>query len=248
MDNQITVTSSISVQKIGEYGGDWLVCDAARVSSKHVAGRGPRELTQADLGLIRALVRQRHTAPFQHGGLTFYVEAPLFVMREWRTHRIGMVQTTDDFAYSEASARYRPLLPKFWVPEAGRPMMLKPNHKPMIPEYLPASQDQENFIRTLLQFGYQDAWNRYQTLLDMGTAPEVARAGLPSAVYSAMYVSCNPRSLMHFLSLRTHEPEAMFVSYPQWEIEVAARELEKLFAENWPATYAAWAQAGRFSG
>ena len=248
MDNQVTVTSEITVQKIGEYGGDWLVCDSARVSSKHSPGRGPRPLTQADKGLISALIRQRHTAPFQHGGLTFYVEAPIFVMREWRTHRIGMVQTTDDFAYSEASARYRPLLPKFWVPEAGRPMMLRENHKPMVPVYQEATADQQKFIQTTLQFGYQDAWSRYQVLLEAGTAPEVARAVLPAAVYSAMYVSCNPRSLMHFLSLRTHEPEAAFVSYPQWEIEVAARELEKLFSQNWPETYSAWTEAGRFSG
>lgn len=42
-------------------------------------------------------------------------------------------------------------------------------------------------------------------------------------------MTCNPRSMMAFLSLRTHEASAKFVSYPLWEIELAARSCETEF-------------------
>ena len=50
---------------------------------------------------------------------------------------------------------------------------------------------------------------------------------------------------MSFLSLRTHDPEATFVSYPQSEIEEAARVTEKLFSDHWPITYKAFCDNGR---
>jgi thymidylate synthase (FAD) len=64
-------------------------------------------------------------------------------------------------------------------------------------------------------------------------------------VYSSCWVGCNPRSLMHFLSLRTHEPEAAHVSYPQAEIEQAARVAEDFLRVGWPITYEAYCRHGR---
>lgn len=246
----VQLRSDIAVEHIGGYGGDWLVLDAARVSTKHSEGSGPRAITAAaDIGLIKALLRQRHKAPFQHGAVTFYVEAPIFVFREWRTHRIAMVQTTDDFAYSEASARYRPLKPEFYVPAfaQGRPVMEKPGTSKMRPEYEEASIEQAAYISSNLATSYGHSWYFYNKLLDYGVAPEVARAAMPVGVYSAMYVSANPLSLIHFLSLRTHDERSSFISYPQWEIEAAARMAEVVFEAGWPVTYAAWNEAGRIS-
>jgi thymidylate synthase (FAD) len=245
---EIQTTSEIQVEEIGGYGGDWLVIDAARVSSRGTQGTGPREITsKADIGLLNALVRQRHTSPFQHGGLTFYVAAPIFVFREWRTHRIAMVQSVDDFAYNETSARYKQLEPLFYLPPADRPMMKREDHKAMRPVYDVADPAKLDDIRSTLIRSYEYAWKSYQYLLGepSSVAPEIARCVLPVGIYSSMYVSCNPLSLMKFLSLRTHEPEAAFVSYPQWEIESAARFAEKMLETGWPHSYNAWKLAGR---
>lgn len=241
----IRTSSDIGVEEIGGYGGDWLIVDAARVSSRGAKGTGPRIITEPEFKLIQALARQRHTSPFQHGGLTFFVQAPIFVFREWRTHRVAMVQTVDDFAYNETSARYKQLEPLFYLPPVQRPLIKREDHKAMRPVFDVASPEQMAEIHDNLISGYQFAWNTYADLLEIGTAPEIARCVLPVGIYSSMYVSCNPLSLMKFLTLRTHEPEAAFVSYPQWEIEDAARAAETMLQSGWPAAYEAWKMAGR---
>jgi thymidylate synthase (FAD) len=55
----------------------------------------------------------------------------------------------------------------------------------------------------------------------------------------------NPRSIMSFLALRTHDETANHVSFPQWEIEVVARKIEGFFAHYYPLTYAAFIEFGR---
>jgi thymidylate synthase (FAD) len=50
---------------------------------------------------------------------------------------------------------------------------------------------------------------------------------------------------MSFLSLRTHDESAKYVSYPQAEIEEAARACEAIFAAGWPLTHAAFNEFGR---
>ena len=82
-------------------------------------------------------------------------------------------------------------------------------------------------------------------MLDAGVAKEVARDVSPLATYSSAYVTCNPRSMMHFLSLRTKRPEAAFMSYPQWEINWVADQMEEIFKELWPMTHKAFHQNGR---
>jgi thymidylate synthase (FAD) len=60
-----------------------------------------------------------------------------------------------------------------------------------------------------------------------------------------MYATCNARSLMHFLSLRTKREEATFPSFPQREIEMVAEKMETIFSELMPLTYEAWQSNGR---
>ena len=50
---------------------------------------------------------------------------------------------------------------------------------------------------------------------------------------------------MAFLSLRTHNIQAKNVSYPLYEIEVAAKQCERLFELGWPLTYRAFCENGR---
>lgn len=243
----ITIRSDITAELIGSFGGDWLVADAARVSASAVQGRGEREATERDRKLISELVKLRHGGPFQHGSLTFYVEAPIFVMREWRTHKILMAQTTDDMGYSEASARYRPLKPEFWVPDARRPLVKPDDFKPMRPKANVPLEDEYLQVVADMTDAYHYVWRAYEAMLSFGVVPEVARAVLPVGTYSSMYVTCNPRSLMHFCSLRVNSPDSATPTFPQAEIEVAAKALEQVFAVGWPITHAAWVDNGRQS-
>jgi thymidylate synthase (FAD) len=96
-----------------------------------------------------------------------------------------------------------------------------------------------------LRQSYIHAYTAYEQNLAFGIDPGLARDCLPVGIYSSCWVTVNPRSLMAFLSLRTHEPTAVHPSYPLWEIELAARSVEKIFAEGWPITYECFCKNGR---
>lgn len=236
----IELCSEIEVRVINKMGGDHMIVGAMLASTDPDAGLKitQEEGTEGLAGRIRFLMRHRHGTPFEHSAMTFFVDAPIMVWREWHRHRIGM-------SYNEESGRYKQLRPKFWVPRATRKMVPAEDHKPSAPHYVPATEELWRIVKGEMADAYSAAWNSYTYLLSKGVAKEVSRAVLPVAVYSRCWVTCNPRSLMHYLSLRTHEPTAKFVSYPQAEIEEAARACEKVLAEGWPLTYAAFCENGR---
>jgi len=64
---------------------DLSVANAARVSF----ARRKEVLDDADRGLIRFLMRDRHGTPFEHNSFRFHIRCPIFVAREWMRHRIG---------------------------------------------------------------------------------------------------------------------------------------------------------------
>lgn len=165
--------------------------------------------------------------PFEHAGLTVYVKAPIMVYREWHRHRIGM-------SYNEESGRYSVLKPEFYVPPAHRPLVQV--GKPGAYQFVPGTPDQYDIVCDELETNSEAAYVRYQNLLLRGVAKEVARMTLPVNIYSSMYCTLNPRSLMAFLQLRTRHPDATFPSGPQWEIEQCALQLEKIATELWPLT------------
>ena len=92
---------------------------------------------------------------------------------------------------------------------------------------------------------YSTCYRNYQTSIADGIAMEVARCQLPVAIYSSCWVTCNPRSLMSFVSLRVQDDAAKFMSYPQAETDETARAAEKFLAEGWPITYASFVKNGR---
>jgi thymidylate synthase (FAD) len=231
----ISYWSDTTVQYVGHHGDDAAIARAARVS---VLGEGVAD-AYAPPGLIAYLMRHRHGSPFEHGSLTIRVHAPIFVFREWHRHRIG-------WSYNEESARYRKLDPVFWTPRATRPTREPESFTPARPR-LEVDATTHAAAVAHLESTYREAWVAYEQMLARGVAREVARAALPVGIYSSMYATCNPRSIMHFLSLRTHRPDAAVVSYPLAEIDDAATQLEAIFARLWPATYAAWVANGRVS-
>lgn len=243
----ITLTSDVTVKAIDSLdyaGGDWRVVAAARVLDPERAAKYREEvawhgLPEKDKRMVRRMVRHRHGSVFEHASLTFYVRAPIFVWREWHRHRIGT-------SYNEESSRYKPLEPVFWVPRRNRPMVPVAQYKAIEPQFVRLEDDslwadvQENSA-----VSYSAAYARYQSELNRGIAREVARRLLPVAIYSSGWFTCNPRSLMHFLSLRVRDERNEYETYPQLEIQEAALQLEAVFAEGWPVTYEAFNDYGR---
>lgn len=249
--NEVKLTSEITVRLVQRMGSDEMVVAAAKVSTNgheainflHPANEGMVE------GLIDYLMKHRHGTPFEHASMTFFVNAPAFVWWEWIRHRVG--QSIDcpglspDASFNLESGRYKVLDPVFWVPRPGRKMRPAFDHKPARPKFDPVSEDHHRRVVEVMRQGYHAAWAAYETLIANQIANEVARAVLGFGVYYAGWVTCNPRSLMSFISLRTHDPEAKFVSYPQAEIEESARACEAVLAEGWPITHAAFVRNGR---
>jgi thymidylate synthase (FAD) len=232
--------SEIGVQLIQSMGGDYMVVAAAKVSTNGLEALEFAKPGQEDAnaGLINYLMKMRHGTPFEHSALTFFVDAPIFVWREWHRHRIG-------FSYNETSARYKQLEPIFYIPNRERPMMKVDNWKPGRPKFLRcASEETFACLCDGLKASYEFSYNTYQNNLNLGIDPGLARDCLPVGIYSQCWVTCNPRSLMAFLSLRTHRENAKFVSYPLYEIEVAADACEKIFAAGWPITHSAFVANG----
>lgn len=136
--------------------------------------------------------------------------------------------------------------PVFYVPHRRRPMMKGEAWKPGRPKFTEC-ESATTFDRLTgnLERTCQDAYAAYEDNLAAGFDPGLARDCLPVGIFSSCWVTCNPRSIMAFLSLRVHEPDAKFVSYPLHEIDQAARKLEAIFAGFWPVTHAAFVANGR---
>ena len=174
-------------------------------------------------------------SPFEHNSMTFYVQAPIFVFREFMRHRMA--------SYNEESGRYRELRPVFYVP--GPQRRLRQIGKPGHYEFVEGTPEQLELVQSETRRVCEEAYAAYQRMLAAGVAREVARIVLPVTIYSSMYVTMNARSLMNFLSLRTAREGARFPSFPQREIEMCAERMEELWAGLMPLTHAAFEASGR---
>jgi thymidylate synthase (FAD) len=224
------ITATLDLDNLA--GSDAKICQAARVST---LGSAAAESGEAS-GLINYLMRDRHGSPFEHGQLSFLVEAPIFVAREFMRHRSG-------WSYNETSGRYRELEPVFYVPDRTRPLVQE--GKPGAYTFVDGTDEQYGITRAEHEQAYRTAWSSYQRMLKAGVAKEIARDVLPVGLFTSFYATCNPRSLMHFLGLRTRVPSATFPSFPQQEIEKVAQDMEEAFAEHFPLTYIAYTNNGR---
>lgn len=231
----LTFTEDVRVELVRHSGDDAAIAAAARVSTLGELADAPADPAR-DTGLLNYLMRDRHGSPWEHASLTFLISAPIFVFREFHRHRAG-------WSYNEASGRYRELPPEFYIPAANRP--LRQTGKPGAYTFQPGTESQHYETAARLRETAEAAYGNYRFLLDIGVAREVARMCLPLNIVSTMYTTCNPRSLMHFLSLRTKRANAAFPSYPQREIEMVAEKMEARLAEHFPATWTAFCQNGR---
>ncbi|MDH6180681.1 thymidylate synthase (FAD) [Microbacteriaceae bacterium SG_E_30_P1] len=236
---EVQFRSDVTVELVRSSAQDSDVVFAARVSTQGEQTLEQAQDAEADVsrskGLINYLMRDRHGSPFEHNSMTFYVQAPIFVFREFMRHRIA--------SYNEESGRYRELNPVFYVPGPDRNLVQV--GKAGAYEFLPGSPEQSQLAVDEAKAVASEAYASYQRMLDAGIAREVARIVLPLSIYSSMYVTMNARSLMNFLSLRTKREGTHFPSFPQREIEMAAEQMEAQWAELMPLTYAAFNENGR---
>ncbi|MEE8275879.1 MAG: FAD-dependent thymidylate synthase, partial [Alphaproteobacteria bacterium] len=91
------------VRVVDYMGDDDAIVQAARVSY----GKGTKQLRE-DRGLIRYLMRHRHTTPFEMCEIKYHIMLPVFVARQWIRHRTANV--------NEYSARYSILEDEFYLP------------------------------------------------------------------------------------------------------------------------------------
>lgn len=234
--SEVIFRSDVVARHRDHMGGDESIIEAMLVSSdKDQLVEEMLEIPKTE-GRIRFLMRKKHGTPFEHNALKFYVEAPIFVFREWHRHRIG-------WSYNEQSGRYSELPPMFYIPPSNRP--IKQVGKPGAYSYVMGTYDEYEWLARDIKSQAISQYMSYKMRLDRGVAKEVARMSLGVNIYSKMYATCNARSLMAFLSLRTNEPTATFPSTPMWEIEAAARLTEEAFKSLFPITYSAWVEFGR---
>jgi len=223
VENTIAVLDHGFLALDGALASDLAVVNAARVSFNTRSD----EMTERDEGLIRFLMRDRHGSPFEHGYFRFIVKAPIFVVREHHRHRAG-------HSYNEWSGRYSKLESEHYVPDYVRAQVGKPgaySFEPVEPEVREA-------VREELTAVAEHAFEAYERMLDEGVAKEVARMALPLSLYTKYFWSCNPRSLMHFCSLRNSE-------HAQYEIREYARAAEAFLERLMPVTHAAFVAGGR---
>jgi len=233
--SNIEFSSEVQVRLMQSMGTDSAVIAAARVSTMGIGSLDSFDDGEGE-GLINFLMANRHGTPFEHNAFTAFVSAPIFVFREFHRHRIG-------WSYNEESGRYTQLQSKFFIPARDRNLQQvgSPGHY----NFIPGTDDQYN----LMSEGHKEicrmSYENYERQLRAGIAKEVARMTLPVNIFSSMYSTCNARSLMAFLSLRTKHEDSTFPSYPQREIEMVAEKLEVEFKKLFPITYKSFVKNGR---
>lgn len=217
----------MSVEVIASMGTDEMVARAAWVSTQ----KDQREATEASVeGLIRFLLSNKptHASPFAHPHVTFLVETPIFVAREWMRHRTQ--------SYSEVSSRYSDMSGETYLPplEDFRTQVGKPGEYRMEP----MGERDAGPAQYAMEQAYQNSAARYHMLLDMGLAREVARNVLPLGTMTRFYATASLRNWLNFLVLRNH-PAALL------EIRREAEAVETLLDDLFPVTMRVWRDNSR---
>ncbi len=209
------------VRVVDYMGDDAAIVQAARVSY----GRGTKSVS-SDEGLIRYLMRHRHSTPFEMCEIKFHVKLPVFVARQWIRHRTANV--------NEISARYSVLDKEFYVPAPENLAAQSAVNRQGRGQVLEGAEAEEVLRQLKLQSG--QAYDHYLELLNQdddgqiidparnGLARELARMRLPINVYTQWYWKIDLHNLFHFLSLRG-DPHAQYEirAYADAMIELVKR-------------------------
>ena len=204
-------------------GADSSIEQAARVSY----GEGTRK-TSETRGLLRYLMRNEHTSPFEMVDFQFHAKMPVFVARQWVRHRTASL--------NEYSARYSVVKDEFYVPEPNVISVQSNDNKQGRGNVVDSKTAEQVKVR-LTNF-YKDANDLYQWLLGEekegpGLARELARIPLPVGSYTEWYWKVNLHNLFHFLKLRMD-------SHAQFEIREYANVMAEIVKDAAPFSWEAF--------
>jgi len=200
------------IRVVDYMGDDQAVVQAARVSY----GKGTTRVSE-DRGLIRYLMRHRHSTPFEMCEIKLHVKLPMFIARQWIRHRTASI--------NEYSARYSVLDKEFYIPDAKNLAVQSVSNRQGRGEVL--SEKNSNEALEMLKKDAENCFDTYEYLLNEksngdiidnnrdGLARELARINLTLNTYTQWYWKTNLHNLMNFISLRAD-------SHAQYEIRVYA--------------------------
>lgn len=175
------------VRVVDYMGTDSSIVQAARVSY----GKGTKKVNE-DRGLIRYLMRHRHTTPMEMCELKLHVRVPMDHWRQWIRHRMASV--------NEYSTRYSEAIDSAAKTPAGKWRLQSGRNKQGSSGYVP---DTQGAILTVAEESLHAALrDAYQKRLDAGVAREQARKDLTLSTYTEAYWKIDLHNLLHFLSLR----------------------------------------------
>lgn len=207
------------VRLVDVMGDDSSIVQAARVSY----GKGTKTVNQ-DRGLIRYLMRHRHTTPFEMVEFKFHVKLPIFVARQWIRHRTANV--------NEYSGRYSEMKDDFYTPDLEQIRPQSKNNKQGRSDEMFEESKSINLQNKLSEF-QGNAYDHYMELLDDGLAREISRINLPLSNYTEWYWKIDLHNLFHFLRLRMDD-------HAQYEIRVYGEIIADIVKQIVPVAYEAF--------
>jgi len=211
-------------------GDDAAIVQAARVSY----GRGTRVVSE-DAGLIRYLMRHRHSTPFEMCEIKYHVKLPIFVARQWIRHRMASV--------NEYSARYSVMEREFYIPAPEHLAAQSAVNRQGRGAVLQGAEADQ--VLALLRDDATRNYDHYAQMLNetadgtvaddsrQGLARELARMNLTLNTYTQWYWKTDLHNLFNFCTLRA-DPHA------QYEIRVYADAMLDTVRAWVPLAYAAF--------
>jgi thymidylate synthase (FAD) len=218
------------IRVIDYMGDDGAIVQAARVSY----GRGTRRVSE-DAGLIRYLMRHRHSTPFEMCEIKFHVKLPIFVARQWIRHRMANV--------NEYSARYSVMDREFYIPAPDQLAAQSAANRQGRGDTLQGEEAAE--VLALLRDDAARNYDHYAWMLNeapdgtaaddtrQGLARELARMNLTLNAYTQWYWKTDLHNLFNFCALRAD-------AHAQYEIRVYADAILDMVKDWVPAAYAAF--------
>jgi thymidylate synthase (FAD) len=219
IDKEFPVLDHGFVRLVDYLGGDSRIVAAARVSY----GSGTKSQKE-DNTLIRYLMRNMHTSPFEQVILTFHAKLPIFVARQWVRHRTARI--------NEFSGRYSVMPDEFYLPEVKEIRKQSRNNKQGRSDDAVPRELQEKVL-DILKRGQAAAYASYEELLHEDIARELARINLTLGAYTQWYWQIDLNNLFHFLKLRMDK-------HAQYEIRQYAEVMAKMTKAVAPVAYEAF--------
>jgi thymidylate synthase (FAD) len=207
------------IRLVDVMGDDAAIVQAARISY----GKGTKSISE-DRNLIRYLMRNYHTSPFEMVEFKFHIKLPIFVARQWIRHRTANV--------NEYSGRYSEMSNEFYIPAPDTIRKQSTNNKQ-------ARADEgfdskyTNEIINKFSTTQNAIFQEYKEFVDNGIAREIARINLPLSIYTEWYWKIDLHNLLHFLKLRLDK-------HAQYEIRVYAEIIANILKQCVPHTWEAF--------